>query len=175
MIRKCDPESSFLFHFVHICHIWYKFLLTFWTCVSSTTLWALQDQRLCLILFVYSCLVPNIISLVYLCPAISRKNLICYLVFVGRTCFFQSSLFQWLAILHPVAQSKKCKSHPWFSSSFSLPSSSIINSCWFSFLYKSYTITSHHFAITTHPGLQEQLPSWSLSIFLCPWQFILYR
>lgn len=46
------------------------------------------------------------ISLVYLCPDFFRKDLMCFLVFVGRTCFSQSTLFLLPAIIPPVAQSK---------------------------------------------------------------------
>lgn len=115
------------------------------------------------------------ISLVYLCPAISRKYLMCYLGFFGRTCFSHSSLFRLLAIIHPIAQSKNVGVIPVSFLSLSLPSSSMINSCWFHFQYKSCTITSHHLAITTHPRLQEQFPSWYPCTLFCPWQFILYK
>lgn len=56
-----------------------------------------------------------------------------------------------------------------------LDSAQHTKSCQFSFHYKSYIITSHHFTFTTYPGLQEQLPSCSPCILFCPLQFVFYR
>ena len=73
--------------------------------------------------YVYSCLVLNLFLLCIYALTFCRKDLTCCLVFVGRTCFSQSTLFLLPAIIPPVAQSKNVGV---------LPDSSLSPSSWFS-------------------------------------------
>lgn len=113
------------------------------------------------------------------------------------SCVFMSYLFQerfkvllgfcWENLLLPVftisvtsnhssnCSIQKRRSHSSFLSLSLFLIQPSIKSCQFSFHYKSYIITSHHFTFTTYPGLQEQLPSCSPCILFCPLQFVFYR
>ena len=86
-------------------------------------------------------------------PWLFSGKITCCLVFVGRTCFSQSTLFLLPAIIPLLAQSKNVGVLPDSSLSLFLIQP-IIKSCQFSFHYKPCIITSHHFTITTHPRLQ---------------------